>query len=104
MEFGPRERRLHAVLSTEQDRGSVIVAAKKVLGIVQLRVGEELRFQQRVCWNDDSLAALAPNLAELPHRGPELFGLLDRPCVDGRIVVGQPLGCGERMEVVGGDL
>ena len=82
MELGPGELGCLAVLGAEDDRRPVAAFAQQVLGHVEARIRQEPGFPQLLSLDEEPFAAVADDTTELPHRGPELAGMLRRPAME----------------------
>ena len=86
-QLAPRELPPLAALVTEDDRGSIVVAAQEIFGVVQPRIDEPARAGHAVAVLDDLRGArLRADLAEVPQRAPEILRELDRPAMQRGVV------------------
>src|SRR5260370_250832 len=93
-----REAALDLVVAPEQHRRGRVATPQQVLGEVEprLRIPARARHPVAVHQNPRALHARA-HARELPQRIPELLGVLDRPIVEGRIVVESELPVADRL-------
>ena len=86
-EFPVGEGATLAVLENRHDGHLIVAVAKQILCEVQTRVGEPPAAGEPLAVDDHGTGAtLADNVAEVPHRLPELAPPLDGIAVQGRIV------------------
>src|SRR5256885_1891239 len=88
VQLAMREASLYLVFAPEHHRRGRVAPPQQVLGEVEprLRIPARPRYPVAVHENPRALRARA-HARELPQRFPELLRVLDRPAVEGRIVV-----------------
>src|SRR5438445_4782532 len=93
-----REASLYLVFAPEHHRRGRIAPPQQVLGEVEprLRIPSRARHAFTVHENPRALRARA-HVRELPQRVPELLRMIDRPAVEGRIVVQPELPVADRL-------
>jgi len=87
VEFREGKRSGDPILAAKDQRRGVIASAQQVFGEIETRVWKPARAGHLVAVPQHASAPLlARNPDECPQRRPELFGLFDRPAIEGRIV------------------
>src|SRR6266853_882466 len=98
VDLAMREAALYLVFAPEHHRRGRVAPPQQVLGEVEPRLRIPARARHPLAVHEDPHALRArAHARELPQRVPELFGVLDRPTVEGRIVVESELPVADRL-------
>ncbi len=82
VELGVADLAVHAVLVGEHQRGALVAVLEQVLGEIKPRLGEPTRARHGRPVLDGVVAAgLGDHVAELPHRLPEVLGVVHGPAI-----------------------
>src|SRR5258708_934867 len=89
---------LALVFAPERQRGRGVAPPQQILGEVEPRLRIPARARHTLAVHEDPRALRArAHARELPQRVPKLLRVLDRPTVEGRIVVESELPVADRL-------
>ncbi len=98
VELAMRKAALDLVFAPEHHRRGGVAPPQQVLGEVEPRLRVPARARHALAVHEDPPALRArAHARELPQRVPKLLGVLDRPTVEGRIVVEPELPVADRL-------
>src|SRR5258705_8777183 len=93
-----REAALDLGFAPEHHRGGGVAPPQEILGEVEPRLRIPARARHPLAVDEDPRALRArAHAREFPQRVPKLLGVLDRPTVEGRIVVESDLPIADRL-------